>query len=618
MTLPQPTRTICVVGAGPRGLAVLERLCANHTGERRLSVHVVDPCPPGPGRTWRTRQSPHLLMNTVTSQVSQFTDDSVPCAGPIRPGPNLYDWLQRPDAGTPKDWVRAERLGPDDYPSRAQYGRYLEWVFAHLVATAPDTLRIVVHSATAVALDEDATGQCVTLDDGTRLTGLDVVVLSLGHGPNVPAAEERRLTAFAGRHGLRYLPAANPADLDLDGIASGEVVGLRGLGLAFFDVLALLTEGRGGKFVPTPDGLQYLPSGQEPVLYAGSRRGVPYQARGENQKGPTGRHEPLFLTLDAVSRIRATSDATFRQHVWPLLDAEVRTVYYRALVAQRTDRATADLFLAEYLASPASGRTAVLRRYGVTAADEWDWERVERPWGQRAFADRADFNRWLLDHLREDARQARGGNVDNPLKAALDVLRDLRNEVRLAIDHTGITGSSYRDEVVGWFTPLNAYLSIGPPLSRIEEMTALVEAGVLQVVGPRTRVRPDPLGEGFLIGSDAIPGAEVRATTLIEARIPDVDLRRSGNPLLRHLLRTGQGRPHSIPDPEGAYETGGLDVTRRPYRVVDAEGVPHPRRFAYGVPTEFVHWATAAGIRPGVGSVILEDADAIARAALAP
>jgi len=34
------------------------------------------------------------------------------------------------------------------------------------------------------------------------------------------------------------------------------------------------------------------------------------------------------------------------------------------------------------------------------------------------------------------------------------------------------------------------------------------------------------------------------------------------------------------------------------------------------VPTETVHWATAAGVRPGVDSVILGDADAIARACL--
>lgn len=35
------------------------------------------------------------------------------------------------------------------------------------------------------------------------------------------------------------------------------------------------------------------------------------------------------------------------------------------------------------------------------------------------------------------------------------------------------------------------------------------------------------------------------------------------------------------------------------------------------MPTESVHWVTAAGIRPGVGSVTLEDSDAIAAAVLA-
>ncbi|MGW1616081.1 FAD/NAD(P)-binding protein [Streptomyces sp. NPDC002285] len=613
--MPQPTRALCVVGAGPRGLAVLERLSAHHTDGRRLLVHVVDPYPPGPGRTWRTRQSPHLLMNTVTSQVSQFTDDSVQCSGPIRSGPSLHDWLHRSADST---WTHAEPLGPDDYPSRAQYGHYLKWVFQHLVDNAPEGLSYVVHQGTAVALDDGADGrQRVTVDDGTRLEGLDAVVLALGHSGNEPDAEEGRFAAYAEAHGLRYLPPGNPADADLDGILPGETVAVRGLGLAFFDVLSLLTEGRGGKFVQAPEGLQYLPSGQEPVLYAGSRRGIPYHARGENQKGPSGRHEPLFLTLDAVRRIRATPDATFLRDVWPLLDAEVRTVHHHALLARRTDRATADRFLAEFLAAPGPGRTEVLRRHGLAEEDDWDWGAIEHPWGKREFTDRAGFNRWLLGHLREDARHAGRGNVDDPVKAALDVLRDLRNEVRLAIDHAGITGTSYRDEVVGWFTPLNAYLSIGPPRTRVEEMIALIESGVLQVVGPRTRVTTDPDGTGFLIGSADVYGPRVTATTLIEARITEPNLRRSTNPLLRHLLATGQCRPYRIPDDDGAYESGGLDVTARPYRLVDAAGVSHPRRFAYGVPTEYVHWATAAGIRPGVGSVILEDADAIARAAAA-
>jgi len=147
---------------------------------------------------------------------------------------------------------------------------------------------------------------------------------------------------------------------------------------------------------------------------------------------------------------------------------------------------------------------------------------------------------------------------------------------------------------------------------RIEEMIALVEAGVLHVVGPRIRIRRCTTEGVFLVDSPVVPGPPVRCRGLIEARLPDVDLRRSANPLLRYLLTTGHSRPYQV----GGYESGGLAVTERPYRLLDRTGLAHPARFAFGVPTEGVHWVTAAGIRPGVGSVTLEDADAIARAVL--
>ncbi|MFF3144277.1 FAD/NAD(P)-binding protein, partial [Streptomyces sp. NPDC057927] len=91
-TTPAVDVALAVVGAGPRGTSVLERLCASAPEllppGARLTVHMVDPSPPGPGRVWRTAQSPHLLMNTVASQVTLFTDDSVDCSGPVRPGPS--------------------------------------------------------------------------------------------------------------------------------------------------------------------------------------------------------------------------------------------------------------------------------------------------------------------------------------------------------------------------------------------------------------------------------------------------------------------------------------------------------------------------------------------------
>jgi hypothetical protein len=161
-----------------------------------------------------------------------------------------------------------------------------------------------------------------------------------------------------------------------------------------------------------------------------------------------------------------------------------------------------------------------------------------------------------------------------------------------------------------WYTPLNAFLSIGPPRRRIEEMTALIEAGVLEVVGPRLTVRAE--AGGWVAHSPDVPGSTVCVRTLVEARLPDPDLRRTADELLAGLFRAGACRPHLV----DGYETGGLDVTPRPYHLIDRQGTAHPRRFAFGVPTEGVHWVTAAGARPGVDSVTLSDADAVARATL--
>ncbi|MFE6489739.1 phosphopantetheine-binding protein, partial [Streptomyces sp. NPDC057757] len=125
---------------------------------------------------------------------------------------------------------------------------------------------------------------------------------------------------------------------------------------------------------------------------------------------------------------------------------------------------------------------------------------------------------------------------------------------------------------------------------------------------------PAPAGAGFTVDSTSVPGGEVEVTALIEARLPEVDIRTTEDPLVRNLVDRRACRPYLIPTgTDGHVETGGLTVTERPYRLVDAAGRVHPYRYAFGVPTETVHWATAAGIRPGVDSVILGDADAIAR-----
>jgi uncharacterized NAD(P)/FAD-binding protein YdhS len=609
---------VAIVGAGPRGTSALERLCASAgdflTPGSRLTVHIVDPCAPGAGRVWRTDQSQQLLMNTVSSQITMYTDKSVTCDGPIRPGPSLHEWAVSSAGGVPE-------LGPDDYPTRALYGRYLAWVFSETVRHAPEGVEVEVHAARAVRLDDGPGGsQVLTLSDGGALYGLSAVMLALGHLPLLRSPEELQLATHAARHGLRYIEPSNPADVELSAIAPGENIFLRGLGLNFFDYMALLTMGRGGRFSRDAAGgkLQYHPSGSEPRIYAGSRRGIPYQSRGANAKGVDGRHDPLLLTEDVIAGFRRRAESgnppDFLAEIWPLVAKEVETVYYGLLLKQRGSEAEKRAeFQERYLSAPYASphEPEILDEFGIPAEKRWSWEKVSKPHGKRAFGSADEWRGWLLNYLREDAEEAALGNVEGPLKAALDVLRDLRNEVRQIVDHAGLGGVSRRDHLDGWYTPLNAFLSIGPPLQRIEQMAALIEAGVLEVLGPRPEVRA--CRGGWLVRSPLVPGEPVRVTTLVEARLPEPNLARTADDLLSHLLRTKQCRSHTL---QGCYDTGGLDVTQSPFHIIDALGRAHPRRFAVGVPTEGVHWVTAAGIRPGVNSVTLQDNDAMVRAAL--
>ncbi|MGH7752321.1 MAG: FAD/NAD(P)-binding protein, partial [Gemmatimonadales bacterium] len=67
---------VALIGAGPRGTSVLERLLANWaagaarsgdapaTPARTLHIDVVDPFPAGAGHVWQPGQSRLYLMNT--------------------------------------------------------------------------------------------------------------------------------------------------------------------------------------------------------------------------------------------------------------------------------------------------------------------------------------------------------------------------------------------------------------------------------------------------------------------------------------------------------------------------------------------------------------------------
>ena len=259
--------TVAIVGAGPGGTSFLERLLASVPellGDQPLDIHLVDPFPPGPGRIWRYEQSALLRMNSMAEDVTMFTDDSVRCEGPIRPGPSLSEWAERgagPAAGHARADGRGGRPHRHHVPDPPAAER-LPGVGLRSRRRRPAGRR---HASTSTGPGRrpSTTGptaaRSLTLD-GEPALDADVVVMALGHLDVDPTGPEADLAAFAADHGLFYLPPEYSADVDLSDVPAGADIVVRGMGLAFIDLMILLTEGRGGRFVTDADGRLALPA----------------------------------------------------------------------------------------------------------------------------------------------------------------------------------------------------------------------------------------------------------------------------------------------------------------------------------------------------------------------
>lgn len=616
---------IAIVGMGPRGLSVFERLVARLTAEPAMArpevvIHPVDPFEVGAGRIWRTDQPEELLMNTAAVEVSLYS--SAPDGGPWRAGagPSFYEWLS----------ARAEAAGeaepsPNTYAPRRVYGQYLRSVYDAIAANLPPFVRVEPVRGQAHSLHRNGDGRYRLEITGGRSLVVDKLVLATGH-PRVRSGDmDMELLDFASRHRhTRYLRGDSAADMELDGIGSGERVAILGLGLTFYDVSALLTVGRGGRYTTDPDGrLRYEPSGDEPHIVAGSRSGVPLLARGRNQKGALYRYTPRFFTDEAVEAARAQVLAEtghthlwFRRDVLPLVMRELDYVYYRTHVRVRHGARAEEEFCERYPPAVAGseGISPLLREYGLDDVPPLDLERMARPFAQAEFPDTASYHAALIALLERDAAEAALGNVDGPLKAALDTLRDTRAVMRAAVEFSSLHPDSHRDEFLNWFNPINTMLSAGPPALRIEQTTALIKAGVLTIVGPRLRIATDEATGEFLLASPQVARSETSARILIDARIPRPNVTADASPLTRQLVESGIASPHvNINARDGSrFVTGALAVTESPFRVVDAAGRPSRDLYAIGIPTEELRWFTQIGNgRPGPLTSFHSDADAV-------
>lgn len=617
------TTEIAIIGAGVRGTAALGRLAARLRAEvasghwdadARVTVHVVDEFAPGSGRIWRADQPRSLVMNTVPAQSTVFGDATLGFAHDS-PGPSFAEWCQLVDSGdipaadvAPDDtagdtsadtaWVRetARSMQPWSYPSRALYGSYLRWAYAEFARSLPPGVHLIEHRATATAVRRRGHGgfevELAPVVSGRGITATDLV--------DDPDPDPSRATADAAAHltfradavllALGWLPRhpgdsfdvppESPIDQRLERLLPGETVAVRGVGMGFTDLLGLVTEERGGRFTPRPEAgrasaLSYEPSGQEPVLIAGSRSALPFLAKPDFGAVPPA--AALTSLNAAMPRLLASRPLDFSRDVLPLIEADAAAEYHRVF---------AELHPLDPSAAPPFNPWSVAAPYVGTTAESIDAEIAAR--------------------LEADAGEAALG-MRSAVKRGLHVFQAARAAIIPLTDFSGITHESAPS--LDRFLMVAGLIGSGPPLFRVEQLLAAHRAGIVRFAGPGMSIESRD-GHRELVTPR---GLRIPVDRVVDARLDLPDPTRHASPLLESLLATGLARlwqgGHT-----GAPPT--LEITADSSALVAADGSPTAGLHSVGPLHEELRRFTIIAPIPGVGSTVLREIDAAIAAML--
>lgn len=619
-------RRIAIIGAGPSGLAYLERLLSNLAelaSELAFDIHVIDPHPFGAGRIWRYEQASELTLNSQAYDITIFPDDAFSGEGPIRSlasGRRTFlQWIDAVRSGSidlPAEVdreVRAEAgtIGPRDFPTRRLMALYLRWAFGWVCATAPANVAITTHRTSATRVEESSRGQRrVVLGDSPAIDDVHSVIYTVGHTEAALTSQESQLADFAQTHGLTYLPP-QPASADLlEEIAPSSNVIIRGMGLTAFDQVTLLTEHRGGRFQSSAGVLRYIPSRGEPTIYLGSRRGVvPRTVPSCEIRGiPT---QPKHFTLEVALALKAEKGLlSLRRDLWPLMLRDITLRTYAELFTgypERVRMSWADFEAAvEGLEIGSAAFNALVVRAVPEAGDRFDFAALQRPFQSDELGSVSAHQQAVRELIRRELELHR--NASTTLA--------LRNAMRSAYQVTAVLkslpdweGASLVDEFHGWWYPLYCSVAVAPSQDAHERLLALSEAGVVHFLGPDTNVSCDA-ASGQFVATSSVTGTRVVASSLIEGRIALPQVAGSANPVLRSLAESGRGVDAQYQD----RHTGRLKVTEREYFLIDAEGKIDFHQQALGVFAN-ANWVGAFAL-PNADFPFFRQADAVAQATL--
>lgn len=422
--------SITVIGLGPRGLCVLERILslAAQQPEQQVQITVVNKGLPGQGVHGQSL-SDTFRLNTVAGLLT------------LIPGDEFLPSLLKGMFADFLPWLNQQGIAADAgaYVPRRLFGAYCNELYQRLLEHCPLNCQVEYIDGEAIDVQQVGQKEVTCLLTQHKIVS-DHVVIAIGHMLPVVNSQETIFDIYT-------------ADLSNQNIPVGDTLGIQGFGLTAMDAIAELTRGRGGVFT---DGA-YKPSGNEPAIILFSRSGLPSRARpvddGRADFTPTLQfNEQAAL---ALRKQRGQGTINFMTEIYPLLCQDAA----RAMLGREV---------------PSQAAMALMNRL---------------LWPEISQTDSLEYIAGVVEFVKHDLREAHLGLSGSAEKRAIEVLMSARDAIRAVVNYGGLTPSSH-----SWFynhfaSAINRN-AIGPQLDRQEELVMLIEAGVVSAsLGPAPELR---------------------------------------------------------------------------------------------------------------------------------
>lgn len=590
------TKTIAIIGCGPRGLYSLYALTRQLKLQQLklpLNIHVIEPNEFGAGSIYRSSQPDYQQFNTIVSKSTSYFANE---------GPTLYQWMKK----------KGLEVEPTDYVARNMQGKYLIECFNDIERKLPENVNLIKHQTTAYDIRKLDNRYIVYLEDQSKPLFVDQALLTTGHTLKKTYYQNR----FCTNHQLDvnniFYSTPYPTESSIGKLSKDKILCIAGMGHVAIDAVFAATEGRGGVFVRNKDGiLKYIASGNETKLVMISRSGIPFYSKPKPNTNSIP-HKPHFLTIEKIDILRkynlityGSSKLDFQKQLLPLIIREMEYLYYKTLLG--------DVFGTSYLNAKNSNDIEDLISK-INPNDKFDWQKITNPLLNKKFYSVAEFQSFMLDFLKKDLFESSKGAA-SAVKTATNFLHlTLRDNISYAVEFGGLTPSSekYYHNI---FIPIRNRVAVGIHYDRFEQILALIESNILDIsIGPDPQIVFDTQNKFFNIKSNLF-NHTIKVDIFLECHLNHSDINNDLSELIKNLLKKGLIREFCNKDKDSIYHSGAVDVNRA-FQVIGADNKEVEGLYAMGVLTEGKFSVTYLSAMPGTQKGALYDADLWAKHSL--